>query len=129
MKRYIRRPDRPVVAVKLALEMDGFVYRKWGAEQRAKTGDWLVDSDGDVHTVDDAVFHHTYRQAESGGVGAYVKVTPVWAKRAAQAGTVQTKEGATHYDAGDYVVANNPDGTDAYAVPAEKFESLYKLDE
>ena len=125
-QRYVRRPDRPIAAVRLALETDGLVYRKWGAEQRAKAGDWIVDNDGDVYPVAADVFARTYRQK---GTGAYVKTTPVWAGRASQAGSVETKEGATHYDAGDYLVSNNSDGSDEYAITAAKFESLYQLDE
>ena len=30
----------------------GLTYRKWGGEQRAKPGDWLVDNGGEVDTVD-----------------------------------------------------------------------------
>jgi len=125
-QRYVRRPDCPVAAVRLALDTDGLVYRKWGAQQRAKTGDWLVDNDGDVYTVDADVFARTYRQT---GVGAYVKSTPVWAERASQPGRVPTKEGETPYAAGDYIVSNDPEGTDAYAMPAERFNRLYMLDQ
>jgi hypothetical protein len=125
-QRYVRRPDRPVAAVRLALETDGLVYRKWGGEQRAKAGDWIVDNDGDVYTVDAEVFARTYQPAKAGG---YLKTTPVWAEKASQAGSVQTKEGVTHYDAGDYIVSNNADGSDGYAMPATKFENLYQLDE
>jgi hypothetical protein len=124
-RRYVRRPDRPVAAVRLALETDGLVYRKWGGEQRAKPGDWIVDNDGDVYTVDADVFARTYR---STGTGAYVKTTPIWAERAQNAGSVKTKEGATHYDAGDYLVSNNSDGTDQYAIEAAKFETMYVED-
>ena len=49
--RYRRKPHQAVSAVRLALEFDGFNYRKWGGEQRAQVGDWLVDHDGDVYTV------------------------------------------------------------------------------
>lgn len=118
----MRRPDRPVAAVRLALDTDGLRYRKWGGEQRGKAGDWLVDNDGDVYTVDADVFTRTYRQV---GPGAYVKSTPVWAMRASEAGSVKTMEGETHYEAGDYIVSNRPDGSDEYAMTAEKFESLY----
>ena len=124
-RRYVRRPDRPVSAVRLALETDGLVYRKWGGEQRAKAGDWIVDNDGDVYTVDADVFARTYRPT---GPGAYVKTTPIWAERAQSAGSVKTKEGATHYDAGDYLVSNNSDGSDQYAIEASKFESMYVED-
>ena len=123
-QRYVRRPDRPVTAVRLALDTDGLVYRKWGGEQRAMPGDWIVDNDGDVYTVDADVFARTYRRT---GLGTYVKAKPVWAERARQAGSIQTKEGVTHYGAGDYIVSNNDDGSDEYAVTAAKFESLYTL--
>ena len=124
-RRYVRRPDRPVAAVRLALDADALVYRKWGGEQRAKAGDWIVDNDGDVYTVDADVFARTYRRT---GTGTYVKTTPVWAERATHAGSVKTKEGATHYNAGDYVVSNKSDGSDEYAMPAAKFEDLYTPD-
>jgi hypothetical protein len=121
-RRYLRRPDRPVVAVRLEPDGDGLVYRKWRDEQRAKPGDWIVDSDGDVYTVDAAVFASTYRRI---GPDTYVKVTPVWAERAQTGGAVSTKEGASHYESGDYLVSNDPAGADAYAISARKFEALY----
>lgn len=124
-RRYVRRPDRPVAAVRLSLDTDGFVYRKWGGEQRAKPGDWIVDNDGDVYSIDAESFARTYREISR---GAYVKTTPVWAEQAPAAGSVKTKEGVTHYQAGDYVVWNNSDGSDAYAIDAAKFEALYVLD-
>ena len=124
-RRYVRRPDRPVAAVRLALETDGLIYRKWGGEQRAKAGDWIVDNEGDVYTVDADVFARTYR---STGPGAYVKTTPIWAERAQDAGSVKTKEGATRYEAGDYLVSNNSDGTDQYAIEAATFETMYVED-
>jgi hypothetical protein len=121
-RRYVRRLDRPVVAVRLALDTDGLVYRKWGGEQRAKPGDWIVDNGNDVYTVDGQVFARTYRQT---GPGTYVKLSPVWAKRVLNAGEVQTKEGVTRYEAGDYLVSNSADESDEYAVSAATFESLY----
>ena len=125
-QRYVRRPDRPVVAIRLALDLQSFIYRKWDDEQRAKQGDWLVDNDGDVYTVDADSFARTYQRV---GPGGYIKTTPIWAEKAAQAGSVKTKEGATHYEAGDYLVSNESDGSDAYAISAEKFEALYTLAE
>ena len=127
-RRYVRRPDRAVAAVRIALDTDGLVYSKWGAEQRGKKNDWLVDNDGDIYTVDAAVFARTYRKVE-GSPGAYVKTTPIWAEKAATDGAVKTKEGSTHYRAGDYLVSNSSDGSDLYAISAEKFEFLYELAE
>ena len=124
-RRYRRKADQYVVAVQLDLDTDGFTYKKWGGEQRCKRGDWLVDNDGDIYTVDGEVFARTYRQARP---GAYVKTTRVWAEIASEDGSVATNEGRSHYRRGDYLVSNNEDGTDAYCVSAAKFESMYELD-
>ena len=125
-RKYVRSPDRPVAAVCLSLDTDGLVYRKWGGQQRAKQGDWIVDNDGDVYTVDAEVFARTYRPKDPRNApGAYLKTTPVWAEQAHQAGSVTTKEGATDYQAGDYLVSNNSDGSDSYAITATKFAELY----
>ena len=45
---------------------------------------------------------------------------------ASAAGDVRTKEGSTHYEAGDYLVFNEPDGRDAYAVSKQAFERMYE---
>jgi hypothetical protein len=124
-QRYRPRPDRPVAAVQMNLETAGLHYRKWGGEQHGKPGDWLVDNGGDVYTVDATSFARSYRRT---GVGTYVKVSCVWAERAAADGHVDTFEGRSAYAAGDYVVSNNEDGTDAYAVPAQRFEAAYERD-
>jgi hypothetical protein len=125
-ERYRRKPDQYVVAVQLLLDTDGFAYRKWDGEQRCKRGDWLVDNDGDVYTVDAESFARTYRELRR---GAYLKTAPVWAEVAAEDGSVATKEGHTAYRCGDYLVSNNEDGSDAYAIGAEKFEAMYEVDD
>lgn len=125
-QRFRRKPGQPVVAVQFKLDIDGFTYRKWGAEQRCKADDWLVDNAGEVYTVDGDSFARTYT-AE--GLGTFVKTGKVWAEQAAEAGRVSTKEGSTGYEAGDWLVSNEEDGTDAYAVSAKKFEESYELDE
>lgn len=124
-QRYRKRLDQFVVAVQLNLVTPGFTYHKWGAEQRCKAGDWLVDNAGDTYTVDADVFARTYRAV---GEGRYVKSTPVWAKVAQDAGSVRTKEGKSHYRPGDYLVSNNEDGSDAYCVNRGKFEAMYEID-
>ena len=48
------------------------------------------------------------------------------AEAAASAGVIDTKEGSTGYEAGDYLVYNGPDRTDGYAVGREKFEEMYE---
>src|ERR1043166_2409603 len=127
-RKYLRNPDPPVAAVQLALETDGLVYQKWGGRQRAKKDDWLVDSDGDVYTVDADVFAQTYRPVDRvTNPGAYIKTTPVWAEEATSSGSVKTKEGASEYQPGDFIVSNQPDGSDSYAIRREKFHHLYVL--
>lgn len=125
-RRYRRKPGQEVIAVQLRLDTPGFTYRKWGSDQRCKPGDWLVDNDGEIYTVDNEVFSRTYREVRR---GAYAKTTPIWAERAQEADSVATKEGRTQISEGDYVVFNDEGGTDAYAMSAEKFRSLYELDE
>jgi hypothetical protein len=126
LHRYRRKADQVVVAVQLKLDTSGIEYTKWGASQRCKAGDFIVDNQGDVYTVDADVFARTYRAVAT---GQYVKTTPIWAAQAAQAGGVKTKEGMTHYETGDYLVSNDEAGTDRYAVAREKFESMYERDQ
>jgi hypothetical protein len=121
-RKYVKRSSEFVVAVQIDLETGGFTYRKWGGTQTCKRGDWLVNNNGDTYTVEEKTFARTYR---STGPGTYVKTTPVWAEVAGAAGEVRTKEGATHYEAGDYLVYNEADGGDAYAVAREAFERMY----
>jgi hypothetical protein len=120
---YVKREAQHVVAVQLNLDTEGFTYRKWDDVQTCKPGDWILNNDGDTYTVDRESFARTYRAA---GPGLYIKVAPVWAEVAAAAGSVRTKEGTTHYDAGDYLVYNAANGGDPYAVSKEKFERMYE---
>ena len=119
---YRKKASEYVVAVRLDFETDGLVYRKWGGTQRAKAGDWLVDNAGDVYTVDAEVFARTYERVLA---GVYIKITPVWAEVATHAGSVKTKEGQSHYQAGDYIVSNNKNGDDAWCIAKEKFQAMY----
>src|ERR1700722_15567721 len=122
-RKYVKRASQFVVAVQFNLELDGFTYQKWGAKQRCKRGDWLVNNNGDVYTVDGQTFSRTYRAT---GPGTYVKTGPVWAEVAETAGEVSTKEGSTRYNAGDYLVYNELGGNDAYAVARQEFELMYE---
>jgi len=124
--KYRRREKTTVVAVRLDLETEGFTYQKWGGAQRCKPGDWLVDNGGDIYTIDADVFSKTYRMV---GDGVYEKQAPVWAEKAATAGTIRTKEGSTDYGAGDFLVFNDEEGEDGYAISAQRFHSLYEATE
>ena len=80
----------------------------------------------ETYTIDAAVFAGTYRELSP---GVYGKSTSIWAHVAVEAGQVETVEGVSHYEAGDYLVSNNEDGSDAYCISAEKFAEMYELDE
>jgi hypothetical protein len=123
-QQYIKRASQFIVAVQFDLKTDGFTYEKWGGTQRCKSGDWLVNNNGDTYTVDRQTFEQTYK---STGPGTYTKVTIVWAEVAHEAGEVTTKEGATHYEPGDYIVYNDSHGGDAYAVSKAVFEQMYEV--
>lgn len=125
-RRYRKRVTEQVVAVRLALDTAGFLYRKWGSEQYCKPGDYIVDNGTEVYTVDAGSFLNTYRLKSP---GVYVKCAPVWAEMAARAGTICTKEGISHYKAGDYLVCNDDIGADAYCVARSTFEATYQLDD
>jgi len=120
---YVKRASQSVIAVQVDLQTAGFTYEKWGATQTCKPGDWLVNNGGDTYTIDRDTFARTYRQT---GPGTFVKETPVWAEVATEPGVVRTKEGSTHYERGDYLVYNQPDGGDAYAVSRAAFERMYE---
>jgi len=124
-QRYRRKPGQAVTAICLQLELDRFTYRKWGADQCARAGDWLIEHDGEVHTVAADSFARTYRAV---GPGRWLKTTPVWAEAATQDGSVATKEGRTHFKIGDWLVSNEPDGSDSYAIRADRFQQLYEPD-
>ena len=123
-KCYRKKDECFVVAVKLDLDTKGFNYFKWGAKQTCKPGDWLIDNDGDIYTIDQEVFSRTYRKVSS---GMYVKTTLVWAGVATDSGRILTKEGSSQFEKGDFLVYNNKDGTDGYCMSASKFKSMYEL--
>ena len=125
-RKYKKKPTSFITAVQLDLDTEGFVYNKWGGPQVCKRGDWLVDNAGDKYTVARESFAKTY---EFVSPGVYTKSAPVWAELTDKPGKIKTSEGETTYAAGDYLVSNNPDGTDTYAISAEKFRELYDLAE
>jgi hypothetical protein len=123
-KQYRKKDSAVIMAVQLNLDTPGFIYEKWGGEQRCKSGDWLVDNQGDCYTIDQQTFADTYTPLSP---GVYQKTQAVWAEVASKAGTVTTKEGSTDFKAGDYIVYNNADGSDAYAINKVTLEETYDL--
>jgi hypothetical protein len=120
---YKRRPGAKVHAIRLDLETSGFEYVKWGSTQHCKKGDFIVLNADEVYTVDAETFANTYAAT---GPAEYEKVGTVWAEQAKSAGVIDTKEGKTRYEAGDYVVYNDREQTDGYAVSPAKFEKMYE---
>lgn len=110
----------------MQLNTPGLFYFKWNGWQLGKQGDWLVNNDGDIYTVDAKSFKRTYRAVNQ---GRFVKSTPVWAVKAGASGKVATQEGSTRYKKGDWLVSNAEDGSDAYAISAAKFERMYERDD
>jgi hypothetical protein len=126
LRRYRRRADTRVAAVRLALDTDGFSYRKWGGVQHCKPGDWLVENGDETYTVDGETFARTYRQV---GLGVYEKVAPVWARQATGPGSIETLEGPTRYAAGDYLVYQDASATSGWAIDGKRFAELYEPDD
>ena len=126
MQQYRRKQRTSIAAIRLEIDTDGFTYRKWGCTQHCKRGDWIVSNQGDVYTIDAETFERTYRMVS---LGVYEKIASVWAEVASCSGTIRTKEGSTAYDAGDYLVFNDPDRKDGYAMKPSTFRDLYELSE
>jgi hypothetical protein len=125
MQKYRKKDKQTVIAVQLDLDTEGLHYFKWGDQQFAKKGDWLVNNNGSTYTIDQAVFKRTYRRI---GSGKYEKVSAIHAVEAHQDGSIETLEGRTHYLAGDYVVYEKPGQTKgAYAIARKEFQEMYRL--
>jgi len=122
LKLYSRRDNTHVTAVRLNVATSGFDYEKWSHTQHCNAGDWVVDNGGDTYTINADSFASTYREVSS---GRFEKCR-IWARQSDDAGTIQTKEGATDYQAGDFLVYNNQDQSDGYAISAAKFTALYE---
>lgn len=123
-KKYQKKEKQIVLALQINLDTEGLKYNKWGGEQQCQSGDWLVNNNGDCYTVNEESFDKTYTEI---GPAQFVKTAPVWATQAIENGKVKTLEGFTEYVTGDYLVSNNLDGSDAYAVSKTKFETMYEL--
>lgn len=123
MHKFQKKSDQFITAVQLDLDTEGFEYQKWGGTQKCKAGDWLVNNNGEVYTVDKESFAETY---EFVSPGVYFKPKVVWAACAERNGKIQTKEGFSDYKAGDILVYNDEELTDGYTMSEEKFLSMYR---
>jgi len=125
-KKYRKKANQAIHAIQVDLDLISFNYRKWGGTQTCKAGDWLVENNGDVYTIDQQVFADTYQLIAP---ATYQKIAAVWARQADVDGSVETKEGRSHYKSGDYIVANHADGSDAWCIGKQKFHDMYEADE
>jgi len=122
-KPYRKRPKFDVTAVQLDLKFDHFKHEKWGGIQSCKPGDWLVNNNGDIYTIDKEFFRDNYQRVSA---GVYRKVGNVWAEVAETSGAIATREGSTEYTPGDYLVFEGEQGGDGYAVKKQLFERMYE---
>lgn len=128
MQQFEKKSDQqPAIAVQINLELATcpavIYYHKWGSRQEAKQGDWLVTRDGEAYTIDAESFAKTYKQV---GPGQYIKVAKIWAEQTITDGSIPTKEGRTYYQAGYWLVYNEADRQDGYAVSHDKFTAMYQ---
>jgi hypothetical protein len=123
IRTYRQRKGTEVLAIQLNLDLEAFTYRKWGGLQTCRSGDWIVERNGSVHTVAADTFARTYKQV---GPATYVKQGVVWAAPASRAGAIATLEGVTHYEEGDFLVWNDKERHDGYAIAKGIFASLYE---
>lgn len=126
LKKYYKKKSLIVNAMQIALPDCEVNYKKWGGDQTAKSGDWIVENNGESYTVEEESFKNTYQHIKA---DQYKKTAPVWAEVTEQAGKISTKEGESEYSAGDYLVYNNADRTDGYATKKQDFESNYQTSE
>ena len=123
-KPYKAKASSIISAVQLNLDTQGFTYENWGDQQTCHAGDWLVNGDsGDCYTITNESFLRTYQETSP---GRYRKHAIIRATQATTAGKIKTQEGSTSYEAGDYLIENDEDGTDTYAINQKRFHELYE---
>ena len=126
MQKYRKKGGQFVVAVRLNLDTAGFTYQKWGGTQRCKAGDWVVDNDGEVYTIDADEFEKSYSRT---GAGTFAKDAAVWAERANTGGRLETISGEQSYCSGVYLVSNSEDRANVYSIEQRTFEKMYELND
>ena len=122
-KKYKKRPKYHVTAVQFDLQSEGFNYQKWGSSQYCKPGDWLINNDDDIYTVDKDYFKEHYRKVSA---GVFEKVGEIWAEPTESDGSIETIEGETNFRAGDYLVFDRRHGGIGYAISKARFERWYE---
>ena len=123
-KPYRKKSEFYVTAVQIDMELESFNYTKWGGKQSCKAGDWLVNNNGEVYTVEKNYFAIHYQQVSP---GVFNKIGQVWAEEASEDGILNTIEGKSEYSTGDYLVFDRKKGGQGYPVKKAQFELMYEL--
>ena len=121
LNKFVRRAI-PVTAIQLDFDNVTLTYHKWGNDQKAVSGDWIVNNYGDVIAVNREIFARSYRAI---GNGQFLQTGHVWVKQTIEPGTLQTKNGKINYQAGDHLVFNDPEGNHGIVVKANVFSEYY----
>lgn len=121
LNKFVRKAI-PVTAVQIDFDKVKFTYHKWGAEQKATTGDWIVSTHGDVVTVPREIFARSYKTI---GHGQYLQTGNVWVRQTIEPGVLKTNSGQINYQAGDYLVFNDPEGNQGIVMKANTFTEFY----
>jgi hypothetical protein len=92
-----------------------------GDRMQARPGDWaVIDDDGHERSVAAEVFDSTHEQV---GPQRYRRAGTVLAREATQREIINTLEGETVADQGDWIVQGQ--NGEQWVVPAEKFRATY----
>lgn len=99
-------------------------YELWGDTQKAKAGDWLVEKGTDTYTIEEQEFSGSYSPV-SGTIARYYKSEHIEAVEARVGGWVDTLEGRSCFEAGDFI-ACSPTGK-TWCLKAKKLFDYYEL--
>ena len=98
-------------------------YRKWGGDQSASVGDFLVlnpAAGNDLYTCEKTVMLSTYEEVTP---NEFLKTASIEAREATSSGEIRTLEGFSKFQPGDFIVTNP--GGDQYVISARNFHEMY----
>jgi hypothetical protein len=121
LNKFVRKAI-PVTAIQIDFDKVSFTYHKWGSDQKATSGDWIVNTNGDIFTVPREIFARSYKMI---GHGQYLQTGDVWVRHTIEPGFLKTNNGKVNYKAGDYLVFNDPEGNHGIVVKPNIFTEFY----
>ncbi|MEB3335092.1 MAG: patatin-like phospholipase family protein [Cyanobacteriota bacterium] len=107
LQPYRERKETEVKAIRLNLELESFTYHQGDGARTGKRGDWLVECEGRVSTVDHATFNRYYKQVAP---ASYRKQLIVWA--------APVSDGV--------LVCMDSEGKDGDVLSPDQFQALYE---